>query len=315
MSEERHFPDPKEAVEKYYTVTNEVLGSGYFATVKVGIKKDNGEKVAVKVIEKVKVAESPHLLENEILIMKKIHHTNIVSLQGVFDTPDALIIVMELMRGGELYEKIVEKKHFSEKDASYLMRQVFHALEYLHSIGVVHRDLKLENMLLVNKDGLEMKLADFGLSKLYSGQALQTACGTPFYVAPDILLGTGYGPGVDMWATGVLLYILLSGRLPFHADNDAALFQLILEGKLVFKSPQFDTVSKEAQDLIKHLLVVDPDKRYTAKQALEHPFIKHYDQADEKPLHASLYENLKKTSFISRQNIKKPGDANKKESD
>ena len=123
-------------------------------------------------------------------------------------------------------------------------------------------------------------------------------------IAPDILLGTGYGPAVDMWATGVLLYILLSGRLPFHADNDAALFQLILEGKLVFKSPQFDTVSKEAQDLIKHLLVVDPDKRYNAKQALEHPFTKNYENVDEKPLHSSLYENLKQTSFLSRQRLK-----------
>jgi calcium/calmodulin-dependent protein kinase I len=271
--------------------------------VKAGIDKKTKAKVAVKIIDKKKVEESPQLLENEITIMKKIHHKNIVALHAVFDAPDSLIIVMELMQGGELYEKIVEKKHFSEKDASFLMRQVFDALEYLHSIGVVHRDLKLENMLLAKKDSLDMKLADFGLSKLYSGQALQTACGTPFYVAPDILLGTGYGPGVDMWACGVLLYILLSGRLPFHADNDADLFRLIMEGKLVFKSPQFDNISKEAVDLIKHLLVVDPETRYTARQALDHPFIKNYEAVDPKPLHPSIYDKLKKVSALSKRDV------------
>lgn len=303
--QEPHFPDPKEPVDRYYDVTSEVLGSGYFATVKVGIDKKTGERVAVKVIDKSKVEESPQLLENEILIMKKIRHKNIVALKGVFDAQDVLIIVMELMRGGELYEKIVEQKLFSEKDASILMRQVMEALDYLHGIGVVHRDLKLENMLLVEKGKLEMKLADFGLSKLYQGQALQTACGTPFYVAPDILMGTGYGPGVDMWAAGVLLYVMLSGRLPFHADNDPELFRLILEGKLVFKSPQFDTVSKEAQDLIKHLLIVDPKKRYTAKQALEHPFIKNAEQVSSKPLPNTFYEDLRQVSALSKKAIKK----------
>jgi calcium/calmodulin-dependent protein kinase I len=244
--------------------------------------------------------------------MKKIRHKNIVSLKGVFDSQDVLIIVMELMRGGELYEKIVEQKLFTEKDASILMKQVFDSLEYLHGIGVVHRDLKLENMLLVEKGKLDMKLADFGLSKLYQGQALQTACGTPFYVAPDILMGTGYGPGVDMWAAGVLLYVMLSGRLPFHADNDPELFRLILEGKLVFKSPQFDTVSKEAQDLIKHLLIVDPKKRYTAKQALEHPFVKNSESVSSTPLPSSLFEGIRQVSALSKKAVKK---AQGKESD
>jgi calcium/calmodulin-dependent protein kinase I len=314
MSAELRFPDPKEPVDRYFDITQEILGSGYFATVKVGIDKKTGERVAVKIIDKRKVEESPQLLENEITIMKKIRHPNIVALKAVFDAPDSLIIIMELMQGGELYEKIVEKKHFSEKDASLLMRQIFDALAYLHSIGVVHRDLKLENMLLAKKDGLEMKLADFGLSKLYSGQALQTACGTPFYVAPDILMGTGYGNGVDMWACGVLLYILLSGRLPFHADNDADLFRLIMEGKLVFKSPQFDSVSKDAVDLIKHLLVVDPEKRYTAKQALEHPFVTNWETIDPKPLHPSIYDKLKKVSALSKRDIKAAQDK-KKETD
>lgn len=237
--------------------------------------------------------------------MAKVNHPNVVGLKGVFDTDETLFIVMELVEEGELYEMIAERKTFSEKEASHIMKQVFSALDYLHETGIVHRDLKLENMLVADKEKLTIKLADFGLSKLYSGQALITACGTPFYVAPDILLGTGYGPGVDMWACGVLLYILLSGRLPFHADNDPELFKLIMEGNLVFKSPQFDTVSKEAKDLISHLLVVDPDERYDAKKALKHPFITNYDNIDSKPLHASFIENLKQVSSLSKRKLKK----------
>jgi serine/threonine protein kinase len=259
--------------------------------------------VAVKIIDKSKVEESPQLLQNEIDIMAKVNHPHVVGLRAVFDTPSTLFIVMELVQGGELYELIVERKTFSEKDTSHIMGQVFSALEYLHEIGIVHRDLKLENMLLNDKKVLSVKVADFGLSKLYSGQALQTACGTPFYVAPDILLGTGYGPEVDMWACGVLLYILLSGRLPFHADNDAQLFQLIMEGNLVFKSPQFDTVSSEATDLIRKLLVVDPKTRLTAKQALEHPFIKGADSQSTKPLHSTLVENITRVSMVSRRQL------------
>jgi calcium/calmodulin-dependent protein kinase I len=289
-------------VDDHYTITSEVLGSGFFATVKAGINKKTGEKVAVKIIDKSKVEESPQLLQNEIDIMAKVNHPHVVGLRAVFDTPTTLFIVMELVQGGELYEMIVERKTFSEKDTSHIMAQVFSALEYLHGIGIVHRDLKLENMLLNDKSKLDVKVADFGLSKLYSGQALQTACGTPFYVAPDILLGTGYGPEVDMWACGVLLYILLSGRLPFHADNDAQLFQLIMEGNLVFKSPQFDTVSSDATDLIRKLLVVDPKTRLTAKQALEHPFIKG-SELSTKPLHPSLVENITRVSMVSRKQL------------
>jgi len=290
-------------VDDYYTITTTVLGSGFFATVKMGIDKKTGEKVAVKIIDKSKVEESPQLLQNEIDIMAKVHHPHVVGLRAVFDTDTTLFIVMELVSGGELYEMIVERKTFSEKDTAHIISQVFSALEYLHGVGIVHRDLKLENMLLTDKDSLSVKVADFGLSKLYSGQALRTACGTPFYVAPEILLGTGYGPEVDLWACGVLLYILLSGRLPFHADNDAQLFQLIMEGKLVFKTPQFDSVSADAQDLIKKLLVVEPSVRYTAKQALEHPFVKAHDKQSTKPLHSTMVENLTRVSMVSRRQI------------
>jgi len=210
------------------------------------------------------------------------------------------------MKGGELYEEIVKRKTFSEKDAAKIMEQLFSALAYLHEKGIVHRDLKLENLLLVkeNDSDLAIKLADFGLSKVYANKSLQTACGTPFYVAPDILDGSGYGPPVDLWASGILLYVLLSGRLPFAADNDAELFKLIMVGDLVWKSPQFDTVSAEAKDLIKKLIVVDPDQRFTAKQGLQHVWItSKAGSASAAPLHNSMVDELTKLSALSKQRI------------
>jgi len=220
------------------------------------------------------------------------------------------------MKGGELYEEIVKRKSFSEKDASRIMQQLFSALAYLHENGIVHRDLKLENLLLVKESDpeLTLKLADFGLSKLYSGKALQTACGTPFYVAPDILLGDGYTEGVDMWASGILLYVLLSGRLPFAADTDAELFKLIMAGDLVWKSPQFDTVSAEAKDLISKLVVVDPETRYTAKQALDHPWIvTKAGTTSDKPLHNSMFDELQNLSALSKQKIATAKEQKKKQ--
>jgi len=297
-------PDPTDDINKHYKVTNEILGQGYFAVVKVGKDLKTGEEVAVKFVKK-SLVEREETLANEIDILGAIHHPNVVGLRAIFDTEETLFIVMDLMKGGELYEEIVRRKTFSEKDASRIMSQLFSALAYLHEKGIVHRDLKLENLLLVKEADadLTIKLADFGLSKLYSGKALQTACGTPFYVAPDILMGDGYGTGVDMWASGVLLYVLLSGRLPFAADTDTELFKLIMVGDLVWKSPQFDTVSAEAKDLISKLIVVEPEQRLSALEALEHPFITSKGSAGKAPLHTSMCEELKKLSALSKQKI------------
>jgi len=140
---------------------------------------------------------------------------------------------------------------------------------------------------------LEIKLADFGLSKVYTGEALQTACGTPYYVAPEILNGEGYDHKIDTWAAGVLLYVLLSGRLPFSGDSDVELFRAILETDLVWKKPQFDTVSAEAKDLIQRLIAKDPSKRFDAPQSLQHVFLKTNNETE---LHIEVYDGLKKLS-------------------
>jgi len=301
-------PSIKDALTDHYTLTNEVLGQGYFAVVKVGIDKLTGERVAVKIVNK-ELVEREETLNNEIEILSKIDHPNVVRMHAIFDTPDHLFIVMELMEGGELYEEVIQRSTFSEKEAAIIIKQLLDALVYLHARQIVHRDLKLENLLLAKKGELTVKLADFGLSRLFKpGGQMFTACGTPFYVAPDILLATdesGYGPNVDMWAVGVLLYILLSGRLPFSGDSDDELFKAILEGELVWKSPQFDEVSADAKDLISHLIVVDTDQRYSASQSLQHPFI---ENNNPKPLHATFQEGLKTLSALSLQRQKKKSD-------
>jgi serine/threonine protein kinase len=298
---QRPRPGINEKLGDYYTMTNEVLGQGYFAVVKVGIDKTTGERVAIKVVNK-ELVEREETLNNEIDILSKVDHENIVRMHAIFDTEEHLFIVMELMEGGELYEEIIQRSVFSEKDSAVIVKQLLEALTYLHAQGIVHRDLKLENLLLHKKGELTVKLADFGLSRLFKpGSQMYTACGTPFYVAPDILLATdesGYGPNVDMWAVGVLLYILLSGRLPFSGDNDDDLFRAIMEGDLVWKSPQFDEVSEEAKDLISHLIVVDTDKRYNAEQALQHPFIQNNNNT--KPLHNTFSAGLKELSNFSK---------------
>jgi serine/threonine protein kinase len=275
-----------------YELTASVLGQGYFAVVKKGIIKKTGEPVAVKFVNK-KLVEREDNLKTETSLLQLVDHPNIVKLLDICDTKDTLFIIMELMEGGELYDEIVKRKHFTEKDASYIMYQLFSALDYLHKRQIVHRDLKLENLLLKKQGALEIKLADFGLSKVYTGEALQTACGTPYYVAPEILVSEGYDHKIDTWAAGVLLYVLLSGRLPFSGDTDVELFRAIMETELVWKKPQFDTVSEEAKDLITKLVTKDPKQRYDASQALEHPFLK---SNNTNILHTDIYDGLKSLS-------------------
>jgi len=296
-----------EKITDYYTMTNEVLGEGYFAIVKKGVDKKTGAPVAIKIINK-DLVEKEETLRNEIEILSKVDHPNIVKMHAIFDTPEHLFIVMELMEGGELYQEIISRSTYSENEAVEIMRQLLSALVYLHDMNIAHRDLKLENLLLQKAGQLTVKLADFGLSKLFSGSGdMKTACGTPFYVAPDILLATdeeGYGPPVDMWAVGILLYILLSGRLPFSGEEDQELYANIIECQLEWKSPQFDTVSDDAKDLISKLVTLEPTDRLTASQALQHRWITN-TAGTSAPLHSSFHEGLRAVSNLNKKNDKK----------
>eukprot|EP01121_Diplochlamys_sp_Union-15-3_P004030 TRINITY_DN139_c0_g1_i1.p1 TRINITY_DN139_c0_g1~~TRINITY_DN139_c0_g1_i1.p1 ORF type:complete len:395 (-),score=72.61 TRINITY_DN139_c0_g1_i1:61-1218(-) len=263
-------------VHQFYEITETVLGVGNFSTVKLGICKKKGEKVAIKIIEKKSSKNKPEMLANEVGILLKVDHPNIIRMKDLFDSPNTLYLVMELVTGGELFDEIVKRDQYSEKDARAVMKQLLSAIAYLHEIGIVHRDLKPENLLLANTShDSPIKLADFGLSKIYSeDMMMSTACGTPGYVAPEIVECNPYNSAVDLWAAGVIMYILLCGYPPFYDEQEQKLFDSIVKGKFEFHTPFWDHVSDSAKDLIRHLLVVDPEKRLTANQALEHEWFK-----------------------------------------
>jgi len=170
----------------------------------------------------------------------------------------------------------VEKGNYTEKEASVVVKKILSAVDYLHSIGIAHRDLKPENLLLKSEADTEVMLSDFGLSKIISQDTMmQTACGTPYYVAPEVLSATGYGPEVDCWSIGVITYLLLCGFPPFYGEGLPEVFEQILKGAYEFPEPYWDNISKDAKDFISKLLVIDPRKRYTTKQALKHRWIEH----------------------------------------
>lgn len=229
--------------------------------------------VAVKCIDKKALKGKEDSLENEIKVLRKLNHSNIVQLRETFEDKHKVFLVMELVTGGELFDRIVEKGSYTEKDASALIRQILEAVDYMHSQGVVHRDLKPENLLYYNSDPeSKIMISDFGLSKMEDSGIMATACGTPGYVAPEVLSQKPYGKAVDVWSIGVIAYILLCGYPPFYDENDANLFAQILKGEFEFDSPYWDDISDSAKDFISRLICVDPEKRYSCKEALAHPW-------------------------------------------
>jgi len=215
-------------------------------------------------------------LRMEMEILQKISHPNIIQLKEIVDTKDKLYFVMELVTGGELFDRIVDKGSYSEDDAKELVRKIVSAVEYLHNKGIAHRDLKPENLLVKSLEcDTEVKIADFGLSKIIDQEKMmQTACGTPGYVAPEVLQAEGYGEEVDMWSIGVITYILLCGFPPFYSESVPEVFEQIMKAEYDYPAEYWDDISEEAKDFINHLLVVDVKKRLSAKKALEHPFLK-----------------------------------------
>jgi len=283
-------------IKKIYDF-KETLGSGTFATVKLGVHKKTGEKFAIKVIDKSNIGDFEDSLKTEVDVMKSVNHPNIICMKEIFDSSDKLYIVLELVTGGELFDRIVSKGSYSEKEASELMKQVLDALSYLHAKGIVHRDLKPENLLYASPaPDAPIKLADFGLAKIVSsgGQSsvMHTTCGTPGYVAPEVLKNDGYDKQVDAWSMGVILYILLCGFPPFHDDNQALLFEQIKNGKYDFPDPWWSNISDQAKDLVKKMMTVDPKARYSIDDCLKHPWISG-DAASDAPIQG-LAESMRK---------------------
>jgi len=262
-------------VDDYYDIKGE-LGRGGMSIVREGIDKKSGERWALKDIDK-SIVDDLSVLQREIDIMKKLSHKNVLQLREVFETTDKICLVTELVSGGELFEKIVEVGSYTEPDAANLVRQVVEGVAYLHQNGVAHRDLKPENLLVGGANEDEIKIADFGLSKSFGAGPegrLETSCGTPDYVAPEVLRGEVYDHSVDLWSVGVITYILLCGFPPFWGESQGELFDKILSVSFDFPDPEWTNVSADAKDFIGHLLVKDPAERFTAKQCLEHPWLK-----------------------------------------
>ncbi|KAM7366926.1 hypothetical protein PAMP_014861 [Pampus punctatissimus] len=279
----------------------EVLGTGAFSEVVLAQEKLTGRMFAVKCIPKKALKGKESSIENEIAVLRKIKHENIVALEDIYESPDHLYLIMQLVSGGELFDRIVEKGFYTEKDASTLIRQVLDAVNYLHKMGIVHRDLKPENLLYFNpQDESKIMISDFGLSKMEgSGDVMSTACGTPGYVAPEVLAQKPYSKAVDCWSIGVIAYILLCGYPPFYDENDSKLFEQILKADYEFDAPYWDDISDSAKDFISSLMEKDPAKRFTCEQALRHPWIAG-DTALCKNIHESVSRQIKKNFAKSK---------------
>ena len=223
------------------------------------------------------------------------NHPNIVRLIDFYDEPSQYLIAMEYLEGGELFDRIVKKAYYNEKEARDLAQIFLSAVKYMHDRNVVHRDLKPENLLLKSQsDDADVKIADFGFATIAEADTLTEQCGTPGYVAPEILGHKKYGKAVDMWSVGVITYILLGGYPPFHDDNQRQLFKKIQAAKYEFHPDFWGGVSDEAKDLISKLLVLDVSARLTVDQALSHAWIRKSDQElAERNLEVNLTE-LKK---------------------
>ncbi|XP_013910138.1 PREDICTED: calcium/calmodulin-dependent protein kinase type 1G [Thamnophis sirtalis] len=251
----------------------EALGSGAFSEVFLVKHRITGKLFALKCIKKSPVTQESNL-ENEIAVLKKIKHDNIVTLEDIYESTTHYYLVMQLVSGGELFDRILERGVYTEKDASIVIQQVLEAVHYLHENGIVHRDLKPENLLyLTPEEDSKIMITDFGLSKMEQNGIMSTACGTPGYVAPEVLEQKPYSKAVDCWSIGVITYILLCGYPPFYEETESKLFEKIREGYYEFDSPFWDDISESAKDFISHLLEKDPNKRFTCEKALRHPWI------------------------------------------
>ncbi|XP_070503256.1 calcium/calmodulin-dependent protein kinase type II alpha chain isoform X4 [Chironomus tepperi] len=255
----------------------EELGKGAFSIVKRCVQKSTGLEFAAKIINTKKLTSRDfQKLEREARICRKLQHPNIVRLHDSIQEENFHYLVFDLVTGGELFEDIVAREFYSEADASHCIQQILESVNHCHQNGVVHRDLKPENLLLASKaKGAAVKLADFGLAIEVQGeqQAWFGFAGTPGYLSPEVLKKEPYGKAVDIWACGVILYILLVGYPPFWDEDQHRLYAQIKAGTYDYPSPEWDTVTSEAKNLINQMLTVNPYKRISAADALKHPWI------------------------------------------
>ncbi|XP_072570163.1 calcium/calmodulin-dependent protein kinase type II subunit gamma isoform X23 [Paramormyrops kingsleyae] len=255
----------------------EELGKGAFSVVRRCVKLCTGQEYAAKIINTKKLSARDHQkLEREARICRLLKHPNIVRLHDSISEEGFHYLLFDLVTGGELFEDIVAREYYSEADASHCIHQILDSVNHIHQHDIVHRDLKPENLLLASKcKNAAVKLADFGLAIEVQGdqQAWFGFAGTPGYLSPEVLRKEAYGKPVDIWACGVILYILLVGYPPFWDEDQHKLYQQIKAGAYDFPSPEWDTVTPEAKNLINQMLTINPAKRITAQEALKHPWV------------------------------------------
>lgn len=276
-----------------------LIGRGSFSRVVRVNHRETREPFAIKVVALMETNRTSFNIEVDIL--KRVRHPYIIRLYDVVKTRDRLYMVMELATGGELFDRIVSRGHYTERDTSHTMSMLLEGLRYLHTLGIAHRDLKPENLLYYHP-GADSKImiTDFGLSSYkYSDEAMRTTCGTPEYIAPEILRQQPYTCAVDLWAVGVITYILLCGRMPFDDDSRARLYRQILRAKFSFDGEPWNDVSESARHFIKSLICLDPRGRLTAEEALLHPWIQEsifYTNC--RNLHTTVSSNILKHKSI-----------------
>ncbi|KAA8536554.1 hypothetical protein F0562_029032 [Nyssa sinensis] len=280
------------------------LGQGQFGTTRLCTEKSTGTQYACKSIPKKKLfcKEDYDDVWREIQIMHHLsEHQNVVRIKGTYEDPLFVHIVMELCAGGELFDRIIQKGHYSERQAAQLIKTIVGVVEACHSLGVMHRDLKPENFLFSTTDeDAALKATDFGLSVFYKpGETFSDVVGSPYYVAPEVLCKY-YGPEADVWSAGVILYILLSGVPPFWAETETEIFKQIKQGKLDFESDPWSSISDSAKDLIRKMLDRNPKKRLTAHEVLCHPWIVDDRMAPDKPLDSAVLSRLKQFSAMNK---------------
>ncbi|XP_021287531.1 calcium-dependent protein kinase 2 [Herrania umbratica] len=287
---------PYEDIRMRYTIGKE-LGKGQFGVTYLCTENSTGKQYACKTISKRKLVtkNDKEDMKREIQIMQHLSgQPNIVEFRGAYEDKQSVHLVMELCAGGELFDRIIAKGHYSERAAASICRAIVNVVHACHFMGVMHRDLKPENFLLSSKDANALlKATDFGLSVfIEEGKVYRDIVGSAYYVAPEVLRRR-YGKEIDVWSAGVMLYILLSGVPPFWAETEKGIFDAILEGEIDFVSEPWPSISDSAKDLVCRMLTQDPKKRITSAQVLEHPWIREGGSASDKPLDSAVLSRMK----------------------
>lgn len=297
-------PDvPRESIDEKYLVDRE-LGRGEFGVTYLCIDKNTRELLACKSISKRKLRTAVDVedVRREVAIMKHLpKNSNVVSFREACEDESAVHLVMELCEGGELFDRIVARGHYTERAAAAVTRTIMEVVQLCHKHGVIHRDLKPENFLFANKkENSPLKAIDFGLSIFFKpGERFSEIVGSPYYMAPEVLK-RNYGPEIDIWSAGVILYILLCGVPPFWAESEQGVAQAILRGIIDFKRDPWPNISESAKSLVKQMLEPDPKIRLTAKQVLEHPWLQNAKKAPNVPLGDVVRSRLKQFSMMNR---------------